>query len=749
VNNVQSKPQRRYHSKTAVSLLTLALIAACGGGGGGGQPVAQNRIQSLTAAPQADGALYFTGTYQGEAVRFAHQGEVGNGKWYAYSGPSTDRTRVTFSDTGGLQEILSMDKGHRTTVHKIGQERTEYRMYGSDGKFLLGAALYASGGKWYQGLMFTESFGGYDSLVKITDVTEKINQEVAQINTLISRANQPRRGFDLMAIAHAQGIDVGARTFAGAFWDQAMTAGLIGATTITGIVAATIGVAKTGALITTAAGTVLTGAATVLGGAATVAASIPVLPVLGVLGAGYLIATWGHEKRREMTVSTVASSPATTADYNSQVRPTSFSALQAPTPPAPLPSASAAPTRAPVPGPAVAPPDTPTPTPAPAPAPAPAPVPTLAPAPAPAPAPATTPVAASVINSVTPTTAQVNQPTKFTATGTNLVNGMDAVIDGCKDYVPYLTTGTNTQQSFTCTPTAVGLKQGYWNAPGTAATGGGKLLKAFTVSVSSAAPAGSPYSGVYTVSGGGVNVTFNVDSNGRVSSCSAGTLVVCTGNVAANGNFTIQGNDGLTPVDTQATLTGNIDSAGKVTGSYSASSASEGPLSGYFNGARAGGASSPPAQGGAASRVTGTIVVSGTAREIANTLLPSDGISIAFGVKVLFYGMDTTNTRVFNADGTGTYTNSSNPPDNRGNFVWGYAVLPSDKSKLNVLPLKDFVIGGYPSGSTSSNPFVEIHYRYTSGNQTRFDGGSYSGALGSINGQQQFRGDNGGVWAQP
>jgi hypothetical protein len=246
-----------------------------------------------------------------------------------------------------------------------------------------------------------------------------------------------------------------------------------------------------------------------------------------------------------------------------------------------------------------------------------------------------------------------------------------------------------------------------------------------------------------------VNVTFNVDSNGRVISCSAGSLVVCTGNVAANGNFTIQGNDGMTPVDTRATLTGNIDSGGRVTGSYSGSSASEGPVSGSLNGARAGGASQPPVQGGAVSRATGTIVVSGTAREITNTLLPSDGISIAFGVKLLFYGMDTTNTRVFNADGTGTYTNSSNPPDNRGNFVWGYAVLPSNKSKLNVLPLKDFVIGGYPSGSTSSNPFVEIHYRYTTGNQTRLDGGSYSGALGSINGQQQFRGDNGGVWARP
>ena len=157
-------------------------VHGCGGGSGGGaSPTtstspAQEQLQGLSVSPQADGAVYATGSYQGSPVRFTHQGAVGNGQWALYTGADNDRTRVTFTDKGGLQEILSMDKGHRTTVNYIGSERIEYRTYSAAGRFSIGSVLYQSDGKWLQGWMFTEAFSGYGNLVLVQDVTSKVSQ---------------------------------------------------------------------------------------------------------------------------------------------------------------------------------------------------------------------------------------------------------------------------------------------------------------------------------------------------------------------------------------------------------------------------------------------------------------------------------------------------------------------------------------------------------------------------------------------
>jgi hypothetical protein len=109
-----------------------------------------------------------------------------------------------------------------------------------------------------------------------------------------------------------------------------------------------------------------------------------------------------------------------------------------------------------------------------------------------------------------------------------------------------------------------------------------------------AASSSSPFAGTYAVTGGGVGVGFIVNSSGVVTSCSSGTLVVCSGSVSSSGSFTITGNDGQSPVDITATLTGTISSAGAVTGTYSGNSVSSGPLSGSFSGNKTGGTTTTP-----------------------------------------------------------------------------------------------------------------------------------------------------------
>lgn len=118
----------------------------------------------------------------------------------------------------------------------------------------------------------------------------------------------------------------------------------------------------------------------------------------------------------------------------------------------------------------------------------------------------------------------------------------------------------------------------------------------------SPAPSPTSFAGQYTVSGGGVNVQFTVDATGKVTSCSAGVLIVCSGSVNADGSFSTSGNDGATPVDTSATLTGRIGGDGSVTGTFQGSSTSDGVFAGALSGSRAGG--SPAIEPGGLPRAT-------------------------------------------------------------------------------------------------------------------------------------------------
>ena len=95
-------------------------------------------------------------------------------------------------------------------------------------------------------------------------------------------------------------------------------------------------------------------------------------------------------------------------------------------------------------------------------------------------------------------------------------------------------------------------------------------------------PSAAAYAGSYNVSGGGVSVGFQVNSDGSITRCSSGVLVSCSGSVTSSGSFSLFGSDGD---GTTATLTGNISSSGRVTGSYSGSSDGE-PIRGSFTGSR-------------------------------------------------------------------------------------------------------------------------------------------------------------------
>jgi hypothetical protein len=98
--------------------------------------------------------------------------------------------------------------------------------------------------------------------------------------------------------------------------------------------------------------------------------------------------------------------------------------------------------------------------------------------------------------------------------------------------------------------------------------------------------AGSPFAGTYTISTTGFTATFVVDNSGNISQCISGALLACSGVVSASGSFTIDGNDGMSPIDTRATLIGTISAIGGVTGTFTANSVSSGPLAGSFTGSR-------------------------------------------------------------------------------------------------------------------------------------------------------------------
>lgn len=133
-------------------------------------------LQNLAYAPiPGSNALYFSASQQGKPVQLVRSGLPGSGSWQIYTGTPGDRVRLTFRDGQGLQDIQALDKGYRITLNRVGSERVEYRLYGPDRRFLVGAALYrVEGRRWMQGIMKTESFPGYPALIRITDVSAQV-----------------------------------------------------------------------------------------------------------------------------------------------------------------------------------------------------------------------------------------------------------------------------------------------------------------------------------------------------------------------------------------------------------------------------------------------------------------------------------------------------------------------------------------------------------------------------------------------
>ncbi|WP_333873586.1 hypothetical protein [Methylobacter sp.] len=273
-------------------------------------PGTGQKIQGLSATQQADGTLYFRGTYQNSAVRFTHQGNIGQGKWDVYSGTSNDRTRVTISDTEGLKEALLMDNGQRMTVNIVGTERIEYRNYSNDRKFLFGSVLYRNGDKWLQGLMFTEAFSDYTDLVTVTDVTSQITKGLEQYSMLITPAvSKQTRWFDLiLSPAYADlNLSLTNSTISGFIWDNIKAVAFVGAGSIKGIVTTTIGIANSRGVVATTQGVIIAGAITLLGAPAVTAATI--------IGAGYLLGSFARDYVDNHTVAVSNDSESDTKDY--------------------------------------------------------------------------------------------------------------------------------------------------------------------------------------------------------------------------------------------------------------------------------------------------------------------------------------------------------------------------------------------------------------------------------------------------
>jgi hypothetical protein len=112
---------------------------------------------------------------------------------------------------------------------------------------------------------------------------------------------------------------------------------------------------------------------------------------------------------------------------------------------------------------------------------------------------------------------------------------------------------------------------------------------------------------------------------------------------------------------------------------------------------------------------------------------------------MFFAGSSTTNFRTFNCDGTGVYKDDSLPPGNQGSFRWGYALSPTDKTKLDVRPAKDFEFPYLEDLglNKSMRAFVQICFQFTSGGSA---GRSARAVLGEFNGKQQYIGVYGGFW---
>ena len=327
-------------------------------------PVSANdRSSTLKASRQADGALFFRGKLQGTPVRFSHRGPVGKGTWHIYSGTPGDRIRTVLSDTGTLQEILAMDTGLRLTVRYVGRERVEYRNYSDKGKFLYGAVLYLMDSKWMQGLMFTEAFAGYDSLVNVSDVTAQVTQGLSRADKPAGRSGKtgwrPSHGFSLISTAYAQEVALGTQAMAQAVLEEAQSIYFYGVVAVLGGAAATLGPAKAGAAITTSLGVVVEGAAVAL--ASPVVAGVIVGSIAHnnrdrireelrgarehitekLKGPFAFFGALMNGQREEIHITDAAASQEDIREYGELSSPTRYSTTPAPVAPKPIPAWSA------------------------------------------------------------------------------------------------------------------------------------------------------------------------------------------------------------------------------------------------------------------------------------------------------------------------------------------------------------------------------------------------------------------------
>ena len=270
-------------------------------GGGATSPgigVNGGTISELTAYQMPDGAIYYTGTHQGTQVNMAHTGAAGQGVWYVYAGTPGNRIRATITDTGGLQEILNMDQGYRTTITYIGAERIEYRFYASDNTFAYGAVLYNVAGVWNLGLMFSDSFRGYASLVSVTDVTAKITNPNT---TLVNLDLFSTLGF---FITSAEAASLLQENFGSVSWvtDNMKIFSLTGLVAVTGVAEATLAAAGAGSAI---------------------AATIAAVPVAAPIAIGVGIGLLASRHIPTLAIGTLSQN--ITDLYNRITSPTSYS----------------------------------------------------------------------------------------------------------------------------------------------------------------------------------------------------------------------------------------------------------------------------------------------------------------------------------------------------------------------------------------------------------------------------------------
>ncbi len=155
------------------------------------------------------------------------------------------------------------------------------------------------------------------------------------------------------------------------------------------------------------------------------------------------------------------------------------------------------------------------------------------------------------------------------------------------------------------------------------------------------------------------------------------------------------------------------------------------------------------ASGGTTARLTTPVTADGQSCQVTIDARATDAIPNICGKTVYFAGSSTTNFRTFSCTGTstfsGTFRDDTAAPGNSGTFRWGYVLSSTDKSKLDIRPLKDFGYAGLDSYglATSTRSFVQICYQFTSGNASP---NGTMGVLGEFNGVQQLLSKNGSLW---